>query len=390
MTKIVPYANKKVAIITHFYTTGPATRLEQYLVDQRINEIHFLAHPFSFSKDTASFLRVYKKGTKIYDQKYNKFTGPEVIFYLRDLLTSLIWGLKQEKIDLLICFDGLNTFSGLILKLFGKVDTLVFYTIDYVPLRFANRILNRIYHFLDWVGVAKADLVWNVSSQIAIEREKNGFKKEWRSKQIVVPITIETIPSPTKLDMKYRNNIVYMGHLRKNQGLENLLKAVNLVKQKIKSVRLTIIGGGPLEKKLRNYVVAHKLSKHVKFTGFIENFKDVEKVLRQQAVSVAPYDNADNSFTKFADPGKPKDYLAHGLPVIITNIPSIARTIRKRNAGIVITNNNDELVNGILLMLKTKEYNIYRENAFRLAKLYLSDVIFKKALLKTQRLTSNE
>jgi glycosyltransferase involved in cell wall biosynthesis len=60
-------------------------------------------------------------------------------------------------------------------------------------------------------------------------------------------------------------------------------------------------------------------------------------------VAVAPYDDSATSFTRHADPGKLKAYLAAGLPILLTDVPPNARELADQ-AGARITAFDDEAV----------------------------------------------
>ena len=64
-------------------------------------------------------------------------------------------------------------------------------------------------------------------------------------------------------------------------------------------------------------------------------------------MGIAPYVPDPNSFTWYADPGKPKVYLGCGIPVIITKVPEVAFEISKRKAGIAINYDSHELSEAI-------------------------------------------
>ena len=98
------------------------------------------------------------------------------------------------------------------------------------------------------------------------------------------------------------------------------------------------------------------------------------------AVYMSEEDNLSN-FTYYADPTKIKDYLANGLPVILTNVPHNAHELEKRKCGIVVEYRKEEVSSAVVSLLKDKEkLKIYRQNAFSYAKEFDWNSIFSKAL----------
>lgn len=378
------FKNFSFVIVTHVYTTGPAFRLEEYLQD-KVCDLIFIGHPFSFAKDTSSFLRVYKNGKLIKEKKFIAWRGQELSFYFKDIFLTLWWVLRYSpKVNYFVGVDNLNAFSGFILKIIGKVEYLVFYTIDYVPNRFNNKSLNFVYHFLDRLAIKKSDKVWNLASIMVKEREKRGVEIKYRNKQIIVPIGTAMSKKINKSIERDRHRIVYMGYLFKKQGIEKLIEVMGDVIKKVPQANLLIIGGGTQEKKLKKDVVDLKLQKYVKFTGFVKDFADVEKMLQSGSIAVAPYLDTNDTYTRYTDPGKPKDYLANGLPVIITKVPNIAFEIEKNKCGIAINDDKKELANALITLLTNdKMLNEFKKNALKMANKYKWYKIFDKALRET-------
>lgn len=376
--------NSSFLIVTHVYTTGPSFRLEEYL-HKKVKNLTFIGHPFSYAKDTRSFLRLYKNGKLIKEKKFVEWKGPDIFFYFKDIFLTLWWTLRfSSKVNCYIGVDNLNAFSGFLLKIIGKVGYLIFYTIDYVPNRFENKVLNSIYHFLDRFAVKKSDKVWNLSSIMTDEREKRGINIRYRNKQIVVPIGTSMQSKLIKDSDRDRYQIVHMGHLLEKQGVEKLIEAMKDVIEKVPKAHLLVVGGGPLETKLKKDVIRLKLQKYVRFTGFIKEFSEVERMLQASAIAVAPYLDSKDTYTRYTDPGKPKDYLANGLPVVITKVPQIAYEIEKNECGIAINDDKKELAKALIVLLTNdKMLNEFRKNTLKMAKNYTWDKIFDKAIKQT-------
>lgn len=371
-------------IATHVYATGPSFKLEDYLRN-KVESLVFIGHPFSFTKDTRSFIRIYRKGKLTFESKFVAWQGPESLFYLKDILLTLWWTFKYGKdVDYFVGVNNFNAFAGYLMKLLGKVKKIIFYTIDYIPQRFENNFLNYVYHFLDELAIQKSDKVWNLSSIMVQEREKKGVRAKYRAKQIIVPIGTDIRKKPLAFKDIDRYKIVFMGHIREGQGVEMLIHAMKEVLKKIPEAHLLIIGGGPLEINMRNQVKRLKLEKNVKFTGFVKKFSDVQNFLQNGAIAVAPYVDDSKTYTRYTDPGKPKDYLASGLPIIITKVPQVAYEIEKNKCGLAINYNKKELTNAIIKLLSDKKKLIlFRKNAFKMAEQYSWDKIFTEAFLNT-------
>lgn len=374
--------NLNIVIVTHVFATGPAQELDEYLRN-KVHTLMFIGHPFYYATDVKSFYNVYNHGESTEEKKARALKLPEPILYIKDVIYTFFWITKlREHFNIYIGADPLNAFSGLLLKKIRRIDKVVLYTVDYVPERFTNSLLDFLYHWLDSYCVTHSDQVWNLSQRMLAEREKRSNLNN--GKQKIVPIgvhfgRIERL-SLEKIDRKC---IVYVGHLRKMQGLELIITTLPKILEKVSDVKLIVIGTGELEGQLRDMCKELKVEEHVEFKGFIEDHKDVEKILIRCAVGLAPYEPNPNSFTWYADPSKPKQYMACGLPIIITRVPWIAEEIEKRTAGVVINYNNDEFSKAVIKLLTNDNYyEICRRNATEFASELDWDRIFDNAFLK--------
>lgn len=382
----INYGLDKVAIVTHVFATGPAQELEEYLKD-KVPFLLFIGHPFSYASDRRSFYKIYN-GEFLINRTAFSWKLPELLIYFKDVLYTLCWTIKcSKKFDLYIGADPLNALSGIMLRKIGKVKKVIFYCIDYVPKRFNNRLLNWIYHQIDKFCAEHSDCVWNLSERMITARKKEGIKRT--DNQMVVPVGVR-LERIKRLDIGQinRNHLVYMGHLRKNQGLQLLIDSLPEIITKNPNVKLIIIGTGELEQYLKNKVRELNLIANVEFKGYIEDHKDIEDILSTCGVGLSLYEPHQDSFTWHTDPSKPKQYLACGLPVIITKVPWIAEEIERMPMGIAIDYSKEELVKAInRLMTDNEFYKKCRENAIGYVSGISWDKIFDEALIKSAELT---
>jgi glycosyltransferase involved in cell wall biosynthesis len=136
---------------------------------------------------------------------------------------------------------------------------------------------------------------------------------------------LDRVPT-TPADGHARRRVVFLGHLVPRQGVDVLLDALGLVDD----VTADVIGGGPLEGELRERAPAS-----VRFHGFVPDHGDVERLLAEASVAVAPY-RPGETFTAFADPGKLKAYLAAGLPTLLTDVPPNAAELAREACAEIV------------------------------------------------------
>ena len=374
-------SSKRIVIIGHEYATGPSHALEIYL-KHKVEKLFFIAHPFVFAKDRRSHYRLYQDfGKLVEEKKFIDVFSNQILSVIKDVILSFFWILREGRFDVFVGVDATNTFVGILLKKIGFINKVIFYTIDYVPKRFENRILNTIYHFLDKFAVAYSDSVWNLSSIMVGEREKRGVSAKYREKQIVVPVGTESGVKQIPFKKIKRFHVVHMGHLIKKQGVQLFIEAIPEIVKKIPQFHAEIIGGGEYEIELKKLADKLSVSNYLTFYGFIENLGEVERLLSYCAVSIAPYVDSEDNYVRYTDPGKVKAYLTASLPLIITRVPAIALEIERRKCGIAINYNKHQLASAVVKLLSNKTTLMnYRKNAYNMGKEYRWDKVFKKAL----------
>lgn len=374
--------DKTIAIASHVFTTGPGQELERFLAS-RSKSVIFVGHPFYYSDRKRTFYRVYENGELVRETESRFGKHASSFYYAINFFSTLLYFIKlHKKVDLFVGVDGLNSLCGLLLRKLGIAKTVVFYVIDYVPNRFANGLLNRLYHWIDKICVKYCDCVWNLSPKMIDEREKRGLPKEKCAPQIIVPIgtnfkTIQRLPLPSI----ERRTIAYLGALLKKQGVQLVIEVLPDIIKSFPGTKLVIIGTGEYEPELKKMVLSYGLQDHVKFFGEIKNHEDVEKLLSRCAIGVAPYVQDSDNFTKYTDPAKPKVYAACGLPIVITKVPKVAFEIQEKKAGIVIDYSKQDMIRALTTLLTDNHlYNEYRENAIKFAERYDWNFIYRECL----------
>lgn len=376
----------KIIIATHVYTTGASQDLKEYLINNKIDKLFFIGHPLFFNPQlNGSGYEIYKNG-KLIRKKYQKIKKiPEIISYFKAIWLNIYWVIiSKDKYDLFIGSDNLNALTGIILKWLGKVRKTVYYVIDYNPVRFNNKILNRIYHFIDQSCVKYSDETWNLSAVMKTARKE--YFNFSGGNQIEVPIGV-WFKRIKRLDFNQINHhmLVYMGHITKKQGVQYILEAIPEIIKTIPDFQFLIIGAGNYLEKLEDLVNELKIKKYVNFTGFIVDHQDVEKMLIKCGLAVAMYekydDNGNLSFTHFTDQGKIKSYLACGLPVLLTDIPPIAKIIEKKQCALIIDNDPKIIAQAVIgLMKNKKKLEEFRKNAIDFAQEFDWEIIFPSIL----------
>lgn len=375
--------NKKIIIATHYLVYGAPHALREYLINNKIHKLLFIVHPLQIDS-TRSYFEIISDG-RVYQKKNFDFrTSVPIVNYFFDLFLTVKWILNNKGcFDLFVGVDSLNCFAGIILKKIGKLKKVIFYTIDYVPKRFNNKILNNIYHWFDKFCLRHADETWNVSKRIAKGRENvKGLRQDVYNKQKVVPIgvwfnKIKRLP----FDKINKHQLFFVGYLAKKQGVQLVLEAISDIIKKIPDFHFLIVGGGEYEQVLREKARLMNLERYVTFTGWIKDRDQLDQMMADSALSIAMYNKNLDDLTYYADPTKLKDYLSAGLPILLTDVPHNAYEIQDKKCGIIIDYNKDEIVKAIISLLENEnKLREYRKNALDYIRQFDWNVIFKNSL----------
>ena len=384
---ISDFRKLRVIIVTHEYATGPTHALEKYLRG-KVHKLAFIAHPFVFAGEKRSHMRFYKDKSTVSKEIFFPWYAPlQSINIIKDVLMTLWWCIRFGPVDLYVGADNVNACVGVILQKIGLVKITIFYTIDYIPHRFENPLFNSFYHFLDRFAVYNATIVWNLSAVMDRERARAGMiAPALRKKQIVVPMGTDNTVAPAPFDKMKRFHLAHMGHLTKKQGVQLVIEAIPFIVKRLPQFHFDVIGGGPMESVLRQRVNQLHINRFVTFYGFIENHDEVELLLAQCALSVAPYVDTPDNFVRYGNSGKLKAYLAVGLPIVLTKVPDVWKEIVDNKAGIAVADTPEALAEGIVKLLSDeKRLREYRENAVKLGQKYAWANVFTKAFTQTLR-----
>lgn len=354
----------------------------------KVGRVVYIDHPFIKSQGISSDfissqMRIYDNGVKKYQLTSPKLKLPALILFIYQLfLTIFFVSWKPMRYDLCIACDNLSLISVFIFRKLGFIKKIIYYTVDYSPERYSNRLLNNLYQNMDRLSNMISDVNWVAVENMITAKEKNGLDlKKCAPFQVVqMGFNKENIfVKPSKQTDRF--NLIFVGYLFEKQGLQLVIEIFSTLIKKFPKVHLTIVGSGPMENQLRSRVKVLDLSSYITFTGHINNHPKIVDILTKSGgIGLAPYIPSIGDYTYFADPSKIKLYLLCGLPVITTAVPPIAKKIKEHKAGIVVDYTPKELLNALEYLMKdSKIYLNLRKNALEISKNYDTNFILDKA-----------
>lgn len=189
------------------------------------------------------------------------------------------------------------------------------------------------------------------------------------SKIIYIPsvyIDLETF-KPMRLEKKY--DLIFVGRLEKNKGIDLLLKTASKLKTQILSFKMIIVGDGPLKEDLEFKIKKLKLQNEVLLYGWAKDQEEIAKLINMSKILVAPSYNE----------GGPRvivEAMACGVPVLATPVgivPDLLRNLfedkQAAPGGEIITWEAGDIVYRARELLSNSErYREYSLNGLETAK----------------------
>jgi glycosyltransferase involved in cell wall biosynthesis len=268
---------------------------------------------------------IYKRGAKLLKGGYNLISVHESPMFQNGIAAYLLW--KRFKIPYILEFHHISGYP----KAADLKETIA---------RTGTKIYLRFLSFV-WKN-AKAIRVVN-NEEVPGFLVKHGVKKN----------KIKFIPSfyinfgvfkPLNFE-KNGKSIVFCGRLVRNKGLFELLEAVKIVKEKYPSIKLTIVGTGPLEEKLKRISHSLGLSRSVDFKGWVPEDRVVAEIYnRAIALVMASYNEGGPRVTLEA--------MACGTPVISTKVGIMKELIKDGENGLFTTGDPEDIAGKIIFLLE--------------------------------------
>ena len=379
---------KRIVIAVHYLIDSAPQAMRDYIRSNSDATLLYLSHPLpgvnpDKKEVTYGELSIGEKVTKRYKAPV-RFQSLLLSLLLEFVLT-IYWVFNQKKsFDVFIGIDNFNALQGLILKKMGKVKKVVYYTIDYFPTRYENKLLNDMYHAIDKFCVKHADETWNVSAEMVAARERhNKMKRKEYNRQFTMPIgvwydKVHRLPF-SKINKK---KLFFVGHLVPHMGADLIITALPEIIRKIPDIHVDIVGGGEELERLKALAKGKNVSSSITFWGWVRDRKKLETIMKDAAVGLATF-NTDilDAKVKNADPMKIKDYMLMGMPVIATNALKNHKVIEEKKCGLIIPFQSHQLSNAVTsLLTNQKKLALYRNNALSYVQQFDYEVLFRDNL----------
>lgn len=364
-------------VVANGRADGPAQALRDFLISRGAKRVMVILHPLVPEDGGEHEIAVFELGM-LRSRRTIRLPSRPPLTYPLDLLVT-----PWARADVWFGFNSLSVVPGLTARAVDRVSRVVYWCVDFVDDRFGPGRLSQVYNRLDGISCRRADVRFELSEAALDARNaRHAASGTKLAPAHVVPMGawLDRVPVTGERNRE-RRTIVFLGHLVPRQGVDTLLRSVAVLGEQGANVRCEIIGRGPEEDSLRSLTASLGLGKRVVFHGFVPDHVDVEKILASGSVAVAPYADTIDSFTRYADPGKLKAYLAAGLPIVTTRVAPNAGDLEARGAASVVDDNPASVADAIRRLLASEgDWQAGREAALAAARDYDWNVILPRAL----------
>lgn len=233
---------------------------------------------------------------------------------------------------------------------------------DWMPLMAQHAMLQRWRHHLN---LTVANSRWTAS---LLEREGIG-------PVTVVPNGVPVVPAREPLDAT--PSVVYMGRLTGEKGVDVLLDAFAMVRSRVPTARLTIVGDGPARGALESQCLALQLGGQVRFVGH-RSRDEAEAIAGPAWVQVIP--------SRWAEPFGvvAAEAMMRGTAVVATDAGGLAELVLHDDTGLrVPPGRPDALADAMTAMLVDRaRAEQFGASARRVALRELTEDVFVDRMLE--------
>ena len=356
------------------HSQGGASRVRLFVrgLVQSGNHVHIiLTRPSEYN---GNILNIKFKGS-FYGSEYEYTAGTTIVgnnFFKRRILNFKgfivalykLFSLKRKKqIDCLILYTR-EFFTVALFGIFSRLlGVRVFLEVCEWPEKFNETGFNKLikYHrnfkiyMFSRYAHKFADAFIVISDYL-----QNKISNLTKNKKPLIKIPILVDLESFECNKSNKNeeifNIIYSGTPSYKDGIDYLLQSFKLVKLKINNSKLIIIGDTPgrsiiplLKKKARELGILND----VIFKGSI-HFSEIPKNLCEADVLVL--ERPEGIFSKAGFPTKLGEYLATGIPVVITKTGDIPKYLNDNESAFIVDPGNiKEFANKIMYIYKNPE-----------------------------------
>ena len=170
--------------------------------------------------------------------------------------------------------------------------------------------------------------------------------------------------------------LIYQGAINKDRGLEELIEAFNFLPE---AYHLLIIGSGDVYQTLLEKTMGLKLN-HIHFTGQIP-FSELVAYTFQADLGVS-LEKSTNLNYRYALPNKVFDYIASGVPILVSPLTELCAILDKHDVGKLLPSHEPKVIAETIesIFANQNQLAIWKENTKKACEEYCWEKEEKKLI----------
>lgn len=287
-----------------------------------------------------------KKALKIYrEQKFDLMTVHEFPPFYNGIAARLLWQkIKVPYVLEIHHIPGYPRAAGFKEEMY-KILTRLFIEFDSKKAK-AIRVVNK-----------------NQASKFLIE---SGVPKE---KIVYIPSLYIDFDVFKPMDLPKEYDLIFVGRLEKNKGVDLLLKACRLlITDYHLRIKLLIVGDGLLKKYLVSRIKYYGLEDNIKLHGWAKNSQEIAEFINKSKILVMPSYNEGG-------PRVVAEAMACGVPVLATLVGVVPDLLKDSRGGEIISWDAEDISKKVEQILRN--YEIYRNSGIETVKQFEKKMAIK-------------
>ena len=130
--------------------------------------------------------------------------------------------------------------------------------------------------------------------------------------------------------------LLYQGAVNKGRGVDWAIDALEW----LEDCELVVAGGGDLLEEMKDYAAGKPWAERIRFLGRLMP-EELERLTARASVGLVMLEDMGLSY-HFALPNRIGDFVAAGVPMVVSDLPEMSRVVREYGVGEVIEEPRDE------------------------------------------------
>ncbi len=278
-----------------------------------------------------------KTGENVSSLKLKKYQGKNLFFYLIRLIKFFFFVSREankivdSNTNLILHFHNMPNFLVFIKYLIRvKSKKVILDNHDLFPIMMKSKFNSKILYS---IAKMEQNQSMNVADKVLCADEgqmdfliESGINKSKITPILNVPNTF--IFESRKVEPRDKNvetiNMVYHGTISYRLGQDLIIKAINLIKDKVPNLVFHLIGKGETVEELKKLVENYQLERNVIIYDKFFPLEDIPNILLKMDIGILPQRNSLQTST-YGFPVKLFEYVIMNIPVIAPRYKAIQR-----------------------------------------------------------------